>query len=69
MGNKPSEFITIEEVSEYLRFPISYLYKLAQQGKIPASKVGRHLRFGREFVDRWVNDQVQPASVKPTETK
>lgn len=59
MEDKPPEFMTIEEVSEYLRVPISSLYKLAQQGKIPASKVGRHWRFRREFIDRWINDQVQ----------
>jgi len=59
MENKLPEFMTIEEVSEYLRVPLSSLYKLAQQGKIPASKVGRHWRFRREFIDRWINDQVK----------
>ncbi|WP_322509199.1 helix-turn-helix domain-containing protein [Anaerolinea sp.] len=58
MENKPPEFMTIEEVSEYLRVPVSSLYKLAQQGKIPASKVGRHWRFRREFIDRYIDDQV-----------
>ena len=58
MENKPPEFMTIEEVSEYLRVPVSSLYKLAQPGKIPASKVGRHWRFRREFIDRYINDQV-----------
>lgn len=59
MENKLPEFMTIEEVSEYLRVPISSLYKLAQQGKIPASKVGRHWRFRREFIDRYIDDQVR----------
>ena len=58
MENKPPEFMTIEEVSEYLRVPVSSLYKLAQKGKIPASKVGRHWRFRREFIDRYIDDQV-----------
>ena len=30
------------------------LYKMAQQGKIPAVKVGRGWRFDREAVDRWL---------------
>jgi excisionase family DNA binding protein len=64
MANPP-DFMTIEEVSEYLRVPVSSLYKLAQQGKIPASKVGRHWRFRREFIDRWIDDQVQTTSVNP----
>ncbi len=53
------DIMTIEEVSTYLRVPVSSLYKLAQQGKIPASKVGRHWRFRREFIDRWIDDQAQ----------
>jgi len=53
------DIMTIEEVSTYLRVPVSSLYKLAQQGKIPASKVGRHWRFRRKFIDRWIDDQAQ----------
>lgn len=63
MENHLPEIMTIEEVAEYLRVPVSSLYKLAQQGKIPASKVGRHWRFRREFIDRWINDQAR--GVKP----
>lgn len=63
MENRLPEIMTIEEVAEYLRVPVSSLYKLAQQGKIPASKVGRHWRFRREFIDRWINDQAR--GVKP----
>ena len=72
MENKLPEFMTIEEVSEYLRVPISSLYKLAQQGKIPASKVGRHWRFRREFIDRWINNQVrfsQPIEDQPSNSQ
>ena len=63
MENRLPEIMTIEEVADYLRVPVSSLYKLAQQGKIPASKVGRHWRFRREFIDRWINDQAR--GVKP----
>jgi excisionase family DNA binding protein len=63
MENRLPEIMTIEEVAEYLRVPVSSLYKLAQQGKIPASKVGRHWRFRREFIDRWINDQAR--GIKP----
>ena len=63
MENRPPEIMTIEEVADYLRVPVSSLYKLAQQGKIPASKVGRHWRFRREFIDRWINDQAH--GIKP----
>jgi excisionase family DNA binding protein len=46
--------MTFEEVMAYLRIPSSSLYKLAQEGKIPSQKVGRHWRFRREAIDRWL---------------
>lgn len=66
MANPP-DIMTVEEVSEYLRVPISSLYKLAQQGKIPASKVGRHWRFRREFIDRYIDDQIRTAKEKSSD--
>lgn len=50
--------MTIEEASKYLRIPLSSLYKLAQNRKIPCQKVGRHWRFRREAIDRWLEQQV-----------
>ena len=41
----PSRVLTIQEVSAYLRIPLSTLYSLAQKGKIPATKFGKHWRF------------------------
>jgi excisionase family DNA binding protein len=49
--------LTIEEASKYLRLPLSSLYKLAQNGKIPCQKVGRHWRFRKEAIDRWLDDR------------
>ncbi len=47
--------MTIEEASRYLRIPLSSLYKLAQEGKIPCQKVGRHWRFRKETIDYWLD--------------
>ena len=57
------DILTIHETSEYLRIPLSSLYKLAQEGKIPRQKVGRHWRFRREALDRWLEQM--PHSNKP----
>jgi excisionase family DNA binding protein len=46
--------MTIEEASKYLRIPLSSLYKLAQGGKIPCQKVGRHWRFHQETLKEWL---------------
>jgi excisionase family DNA binding protein len=48
--------MTIEDVAAYLRIPLSSAYKLAQDGKIPGQKVGRHWRFRRETIDHWLDD-------------
>jgi excisionase family DNA binding protein len=42
-----------KEVADYLRIPIRTLYKLCQEGKIPAKKVGRHWRFRKSEIDKW----------------
>jgi len=66
------EVMTIQEVSEYLRIPVSSLYRLAQSGKIPSQKVGRHWRFRREAIDRWLEEnpfRANPQKVAANENK
>ncbi len=46
--------MTIEEVASYLRLSKDTVYRMAQAGKIPASKVGQQWRFRREDVDEWL---------------
>jgi excisionase family DNA binding protein len=55
----PDAVLTIAELSKYLKISRSTLYKLAQEGKLPAQKVGRHWRFHREAVDEWLKARVQ----------
>jgi len=59
MVDSPPEIMTIGETAAYLRISISSLYKLAQEGRIPCQKVGRHWRFRREAIDRWL-EQSKP---------
>jgi excisionase family DNA binding protein len=54
---KSDAVMTIEELSKYLKISRSTLYKLAQEGKLPAQKVGRHWRFHKEAVDEWLKQQ------------
>lgn len=51
------DILTIEELSQYLKVAKSSLYKLCQEGKIPGQKVGRHWRFRRETIDRWLEER------------
>ncbi len=54
--------LTVDEAAEYLRIPKSSLYKLAQEGRIPCQKVGRHWRFHKETIDSWLSRFYQPSS-------
>jgi len=54
MTSEPDAVLTIDELAEYLKIAKSTLYKLAQQGRIPAQKVGRHWRFRKAAIDRWL---------------
>jgi len=46
------EILNIKEVSDYLKIPVSTLYKLVQGGRVPAVKVGKHWRFMKRDIDR-----------------
>lgn len=56
MDEKPGDVLTIEELSAYLKIPKSTLYKLVREGKIPCQKIGRHWRFRKEAIDRWLDE-------------
>lgn len=52
--------LTIDELAAYLKIAKSTLYKLAQEGKLPGQKVGRHWRFHRDAVDQWLRRDANP---------
>ena len=53
------EVMTIDDLLGYLQVSKSSLYKLSQEGRVPGQKVGRHWRFSKAAIDRWLED---PAS-------
>ncbi|HAD06922.1 MAG TPA: DNA-binding protein [Anaerolineaceae bacterium] len=70
MADDASEIMTIEEVARFLKIPQSSIYRLAQQGKIPCSKIGRHWRFRRVTIEKWFDEtsalyQTNKLSPKP----
>jgi len=64
MDERPGDVLTIEELSAYLKIPRSTLYKLVREGRIPSQKVGRHWRFRKEAIDRWL-DETREEEPKP----
>lgn len=57
------EILNIKEVSEYLKIPVSTLYKLIQDGKVPAVKLGKHWRFMKKDLDN-LFEQKPPSKLK-----
>lgn len=49
------DVLTISDLARYLQVSKSSLYKLAQEGKLPGQKVGKHWRFRRETIDEWLD--------------
>ena len=42
------DILDIKDAANYLRLPVSTIYRLAQDGRVPAVKVGKHWRFLRK---------------------
>ena len=58
MAKKQTDSVmTIEDLAAYLKLSKSTLYKLCQDGKVPGQKVGRHWRFHKAVIDRWLGDE------------
>ncbi len=55
--------LTAEEVSTLLHIPKSTLYKLCNDGEIPAARIGKHWRFDRGRVDQWLLEQFDAQQV------
>lgn len=51
------KWLRINEVADYLQISKENVYKLAQRGRIPASKVGGQWRFKRRRIDDWLEAQ------------
>ena len=56
MDDNPGDVLTIEDLSAYLKIPRSTLYKIVREGKIPSQKIGRHWRFRREAINKWLDE-------------
>jgi excisionase family DNA binding protein len=46
--------LTIQQLGAYLNIPVRTLYQMAAQGTLPGTKIGKHWRFSREAIDRWL---------------
>ena len=49
-----SEFMTVGEVSSYLRLKPLAVYRMVKAKKIPFKRAGRSLRFLKSEIDSWM---------------
>ena len=55
MPDDSEKVLGIQGLSKYLDVPKSTLYKLAQEGRLPGQKVGKHWRFRQKTIDKWLD--------------
>ena len=63
-----NRWMTLQEVADYLQLSRDQIYRLAQAGRIPASKVGSRWRFRRERVDQWMEDMAVDTDARRKES-
>jgi len=47
-------WMTVQDVAKYLKLSTMMIYKLAQENRIPAVKIGRVWRFDKDAIDEWL---------------
>ncbi len=50
-----NDIMTVEDVARYLKLKPQTVYKWAQEGRIPATKLGKEWRFRRRILDEWID--------------
>jgi excisionase family DNA binding protein len=59
MADAEGEILTLDEVAAYLKAGKRTVYRLTQQGDIPAFKLGGTWRFRRTELNRWIAASIE----------
>jgi excisionase family DNA binding protein len=60
-GCMSTRLLSAAKVAEMLGVPTSWVYEQSRQGRIPTVALGRHRRFRREAIARWI-EQLESGS-------
>lgn len=66
--DQQDRWLTIDELSVYLKMSRTKLYQMAQKGELPGAKIGTQWRFNRDRIDQWMDDKINIVSSQKTET-
>lgn len=58
-------WMTVQQVAEYLQLSPMMIYKMAQLGKIPSVKIGRVWRLQKEAIDLWLQSKSENTEEPP----
>jgi len=58
------KWLAIDELTDNLKMGRAKLYRIAQDGEIPTSKVENQWRIDREEIDQWMKDQRPAVATK-----
>jgi len=50
--------MTLKEVAKYLKISVHTIYKMVEYGRMPATRLGRQLRFRKSDVYKWLADKM-----------
>ena len=59
-AEQSDHMMTVKEVAHYLKLAKSTVYKLLQNGTLPARKVGGAWRISRQQLDAWMRGSDPP---------
>ena len=48
--------VTPAQIATFLQLPLSTIYKLARERKMPGHRVGKHWRFMIDEIEQWLID-------------
>jgi excisionase family DNA binding protein len=54
-----------EDAAELLSVKVSWIYEACRTGRLPFLRVGKHLRFTRLDLERWLTEQRSPRRPPP----
>jgi len=63
-----SDMLTAKDIQDMLQVDRSTIYRMAEDGRIPAVKVGKQWRFSSDAIENWLKDQ-SASSVSSPQTQ
>src|SRR5579871_1063701 len=58
--------LTCEDAAKLLRVKVSWVYEAVRDGRLPCIRVGRHIRFTRSMLERWLAGHIDSLDTRAT---